>query len=286
MNREQAIESLITTALVEDLQSAGDVTSKSIFSDSDSAEAVVRAKESGVLSGISLIVPVFRAIDPRVSVELLRKDGASVSRGDEICRVKGPIIAVLSGERLVLNLLQHLSGVATATAHLMSLVRSANSHTKLLDTRKTTPGLRLLEKEAVVHGGGTNHRIGLYDMIMAKDTHVKAAGGPDRAVERARAWCHENKKDLKIEVEVESLAHFERAIAVRPDRIMLDNMSCEEMSKAVAIRNSEAPLVELEASGNVNESTIYAIAKTGVDFISVGAITHSVKALDIHLTLV
>lgn len=286
MNREQMLESLIATALAEDLLNVGDVTSQSIFSDTDSAEAIVRAKESGVLSGISLIVPVFRAIDPRITVVILCKDGDTVTKGTEICRITGPIIAILSGERLVLNLLQHLSGVATATAHLVKLVRSANNHTKLLDTRKTTPGFRLLEKEAVVHGGGTNHRIGLYDMIMAKDTHVKAAGGPDRAVERARAWCNKNKKDLKIEVEVESIAHFERALAVRPDRIMLDNMSCDDMSKAVTIRNSEAPLVELEASGNVNESTIVSIAKTGVDYISVGAITHSVKALDIHLVLV
>lgn len=286
MNRDQMIESLIKNALAEDLQSAGDVTSKSIFNDSDSTEAVIRVKESGVLSGVSLIVPVFTSIDSRVTVDLKRADGDHLVAGEEICRVKGPIIAVLSGERLALNLLQHLSGIATATSKLVNLIRIAKGASKLLDTRKTTPGLRMLEKEAVVHGGGTNHRIGLFDMILAKDTHVKAAGGPDHAVERARKWCHENSMDLKIEVEVESLAHFERALAVRPDRIMLDNMSCEDMSRAVELRNREAPLVELEASGNVSEATIVNIAKTGVDFISVGAITHSVKALDIHLSLI
>ena len=144
----------------------------------------------------------------------------------------------------------------------------------------------MLEKEAVLHGGGTNHRIGLYDMILIKDTHVKAAGGPDKAVDRAKEWCHKTGNELKIEVEVEGLKHFDKAIAARPDRIMLDNMSCEDMATAVAIRDREAPLIELEASGNVSELTIADISKTNVDFISVGAITHSVKALDIHLVLV
>ncbi len=286
MNRNEMIEQLIRTALAEDLDQAGDITSKSIFSDSDTTEAVIRAKEAGVLSGASLVIPVFRAIDPRVTISMKRSDGDRVSKGDEICRINGPIIAVLSGERLALNFLQHFSGIATTTAKLVDLIRAVTKHTRLLDTRKTIPGLRILEKEAVVHGGGTNHRIGLYDMIMAKDTHVKAAGGPDKAVQRARSWCHSHGTDVKIEVEVENLDQFAKAIAVRPDRIMLDNMNCADMAKAVQLRNAEAPLVELEASGNVNETTIAAIAQTGVDFISVGAITHSVKALDIHLTLV
>lgn len=286
MDRDQMIETVIRTALAEDLSDAGDITSQSIFTDHDRATALIRAKEKGVLSGVSLIVPVFAAIDRRVEITLFKADGDSVEPGTEICRITGPIIAVLSGERLALNLLQHLSGVATATARLVEKVRAVSDHTQLLDTRKTIPGLRILEKEAVVHGGGTNHRIGLFDMILIKDTHVKAAGGPDYAVQRARNWCQEQNKTVKIEVEVESLIHFDRAIAVRPDRIMLDNMSCEEMRRAVAVRNAEAPAVELEASGNVNESTIAAIAETGVDYISVGAVTHSVKALDIHLILI
>lgn len=286
MTRDQIVEDIITRALAEDLSDAGDVTSLSTFSDSDTAEAVIRAKEAGILSAVSVIEPIFRQIDERVTVDLKLQDGVEVQPGDEICRVKGPIIAVLSGERLALNILQHMSGVATATKKLTSIVEETGSKSRVLDTRKTTPNLRILEKEAVLHGGGTNHRIGLYDMILIKDTHVKAAGGPDKAVERAKAWCAANGKDLKIEVEVEGLKHFEDALASRPDRIMLDNMSCEDMSKAVALRNSEAPLIELEASGNVSAETIANIAKTEVDYISVGAITHSVKALDIHLILV
>ena len=286
MDRSRLIEKLIDDALYEDLQNIGDVTSLSTFSENDFTKAVIRAKEDGVLSGVSLINPIFEKINENVTVDILKKDGDSVTIGETICTVEGPIIAVLSGERLVLNLLQHLSGVASATKKLTTLIEERGARSKLLDTRKTLPNLRLLEKEAVVHGGGVNHRFGLFDMILIKDTHVKASGGPDKAVNNAKQWCHENNKELKIEVEVESLADFEKALASHPNRIMLDNMSCEDMKKAVEIRNSEAPLVELEASGNVNESTIGDISETGVDFISVGAITHSVKALDIHLRLV
>jgi len=286
MERDLIIQDIITRALAEDLSTIGDVTSLSVFDDSDTTEAIIRVKETGVLSGASVITPIFNTIDERVNVELLLEDGAIVVPGDIIARVNGPITAVLSGERLALNLLQHLSGVATATKKLTSIVDETGSSSKVLDTRKTTPNLRLLEKEAVLHGGGTNHRMGLYDMIMIKDTHVKAAGGPDKAVKRAKQWCLTTGNKVKIEVEVESLDHFGIALASRPDRIMLDNMSCEDMAEAVSIRNSEAPLVELEASGNVSEKTIADIARTEVDFISVGAITHSVMALDIHLLVV
>lgn len=284
MHRESVIKSIITNALTEDLSTFGDITSLSIFSSKDKAEAIIRAKEAGVLSGVSLIEPVFSTIDHSVTVDIFKSDGDKVAPMEEICRVKGPIIAILSGERLILNLMQRMSGVATATAHLVSLMGETN--TKLLDTRKTTPNLRMLEKEAVAHGGGTNHRFGLYDMIMAKDTHVKAAGGPDKAVQRAKAWATESGRNIKIEVEVQSLNEFELALTESPDRIMLDNMSCEDMAKAVARRNEIDASVELEASGNVTEKTIAEIAETNVDFISVGAITHSVKALDIHLVLV
>ncbi len=282
--RDTIIQSIIRAALHEDLSDSGDVTSLSIFGDDDQAEAIIRSKEIGVLSGISLIKPVFAAIDSRVTCEIFKNDGDAIGISEEICRVKGPIIAVLSGERLILNLLQRMSAVATATNILVKKIAHTNAH--LLDTRKTTPNLRLLEKEAVSHGGGVNHRFGLFDMIMAKDTHVKAAGGPDKAVLKAKEWCKKSKKELKIEVEVESLEQFEKALPTLPTRIMLDNMSVADMTKAVAMRNSDAPEVELEASGNVTIDTISAIAETGVDFISVGAITHSVKALDIHLILV
>lgn len=284
LDRESVIQSIINNALSEDLSSIGDVTSLSIFSSNDQAEAIIRAKESGVLSGVSLIKPVFETIDSSVVVEIFKEDGNTVAPMEEICRIKGPIIAILSGERLILNLMQRLSGVATATAHLVSLM--GETKTKLLDTRKTTPNLRLLEKEAVAHGGGTNHRFGLYDMIMAKDTHVKAAGGPHKAVQRAKAWVAESGRDVKIEVEIQSLEEFDLALAEAPNRIMLDNMPCDDMATCVTRRNAINPSVELEASGNVTEKTIAQIAKTEVDYISVGAITHSVKALDIHLVLV
>lgn len=284
LHRESVIQSIIENALAEDLSTFGDVTSQSIFSSDEQAEAIIRAKEAGVVSGVSLIGPVFTTIDSTVTIEVFKTDGDNVEPMEEICRVKGPIIAILSGERLILNLMQRMSGVATATAHLVSLM--GETKTKLLDTRKTTPNLRLLEKEAVAHGGGTNHRFGLYDMIMAKDTHVKAAGGPDKAVQRAKAWVQESGRDIKIEVEIQSVEEFELALPEAPDRIMLDNMSCEDMATCVARRNEINPAIELEASGNVTEKTIAEIAKTEVDYISVGAITHSVKALDIHLVLV
>jgi nicotinate-nucleotide pyrophosphorylase (carboxylating) len=284
MSREELVNQIITQALAEDLNTNGDVTSLSIFSDIDRAEAIIKVKADGVISGVTLIKPIFEAINSEVEVELKVKDGDKLSVGDEICRVKGSIIAILSGERLVLNLLQKLSGVATQTAQLVSLIEGTSA--KLLDTRKTTPNLRILEKEAVIHGGAVNHRFGLFDMIMAKDTHVKAAGGPDKAVLKAREWCVKNGKSFKIEVEVENLHQFEKAVLTHPDRIMLDNMSVEDMKIAVNHRNSENPLVELEASGNVTAASIRPIAESGVDFISVGAITHTVSALDIHLVLV
>ncbi len=284
MNRDTLLNEIIKNALKEDLAENGDVTSLSIFKDSDCAEAVIKAKASGTLSGVSVIKPVFKMIDPRVEVDLKADDGENLSVGTEICRVKGPIIALLSGERLVLNLLQRMSGVATSTRTLVDIIEGTSA--KLLDTRKTTPNLRLLEKEAVLHGGGVNHRIGLYDMIMAKDTHVKAAGGPDKAVLRAKEWCKSNGKSFKIEVEVENLNQFEKALTAHPDRVMLDNMSVEDMKCAVINRDTNAPIVELEASGNVSQDTIRAISETGVDFISVGALTHSVTALDIHLVLI
>lgn len=284
MDREALVEQMIQLALAEDLSTEGDITSRAIFADSDRATAIIKAKEAGILSGVSLIEPIFAAIDTRIEITLKASDGQPVITGTPICELKGPIIGILSGERLTLNLLQHLSGVASATAQLVSLISHTNA--QLLDTRKTTPNLRFLEKEAVAHGGGTNHRFGLYDMIMAKDTHVLAAGGPDKAVLKAQSWSTQNGNRVKIEVEVENLSQFDKALATAPTRIMLDNMSCDDMRTAVATRDEKNPSVELEASGNVSAATIASIAETGVDYISVGAITHSVPALDIHLKII
>lgn len=277
------IKKFIRDALREDLSDIGDVTSMAIFSQDDESEAIIRAKESGIISGIYLIDKVYKAIDFKTQIEIYKKDGDILNKGDEICKIRGKIITILSGERLILNLLQRLSGIATSTNELVNLISHTNA--KLLDTRKTTPLLRYFEKEAVSHGGGTNHRFGLFDMIMIKDTHVKAAGGPGEAVRRAKEFCKKDS-DLKIEVEIQNIKEFNEAMLETPHRIMLDNMNCEDMRTCVSLRNEINKNVELEASGNVTKDTIKEIAETGVDFISVGAITHSIRALDIHLLIV
>jgi nicotinate-nucleotide pyrophosphorylase (carboxylating) len=218
-----------------------------------------------------------------LSVKVLLKNGAPLAAGSRICELSGPVRAILAGERVALNFLQHLSGVATATNTLTRLI----SHTKakLLDTRKTTPLLRALEKEAVVHGGGLNHRFGLFDMVLIKDTHVKAAGGVVPAVRNARAFVKKSGRTTKIEVETQSVEEFTDALSCRPYRIMLDNMSIADMAVCVRLVKKSGVHVELEASGNVTADTIVNIAETGVDFISVGSITHSAPALDIHLVI-
>ena len=277
-----SIRSLIKQALSEDLGSAGDITSESIFSNEDRVQALIKSKDTGILSGRYLIGPVFHEIDTTLTVDLHVEEGAPLSVGTEIGTVSGAIKSILAGERVVLNFLQRLSGIATRTAALVGLIDGTRA--KLLDTRKTTPVLRSLEKRAVIAGGGCNHRMGLYDMILIKDTHVKAAGGPAAAVHKARDYCRTHR-DIPVEVEVQSLEEFFEALSAKPDRIMLDNMSIDEMRSCVGHRDGKDPSVMLEASGNVTEQTVRAIAETGVDFISVGALTHSISALDIHLII-
>jgi len=276
MNFSEKINFLLKNAFDEDLGQFGDITTKAIFDENMQAKAIIKAKECGILSGVSLIKPAFKGCE----VRLFMSDGEILEKEAKIAEISGAIHTILAAERTVLNLLQRFSGIATATNILAQKI----SHTKakVIDTRKTTPTLRFLEKEAVVHGGGQNHRFGLYDMILIKDTHVKAAGGPDIAVLKA---C-KKRGDVKIEVEVQDLEEFTKALSANPDRIMLDNMNVTDMKRAVERKNAVANHIELEASGNINESTIVQIAETGVDFISVGAITHSVKSLDIHLQIV
>lgn len=282
-NEWKYIDDLIKRSLIEDLQEAGDITSKSIFSPEDTTKAIIRTKESGVISGLYLASPIFTILDPSVTVTVLSEDGAYVEKGTTLVKLEGPIISILSGERLILNFLQRLSGIATATYTLVQKVNHTTA--KILDTRKTTPSLRLLEKKAVLHGGAVNHRFGLFDMIMAKDTHVKAAGGPANAVKKAKAFRKDSS--IAIEVEVQSKDEFCEALNESPDRIMLDNMTVEDMKWCVDQRNStvDKKAIELEASGNITVETIKQVAETGVDFISSGALTHSVKALDIHLVI-
>lgn len=282
LNDEEYIYTLINQALSEDLGKAGDITSGSIFTGKEHGQAYIKSKGTGILSGLYLIEPIFHAIDDSLAVTLKVDEGASLTVGTEICHVRGSILSILSGERVVLNFLQRLSGVATKTSTLNGLIKGTKA--KLLDTRKTTPLLRPLEKRAVIAGGGLNHRMGLYDMILIKDTHVKGAGGPATAIRKVREYCKINP-EIQIEVEVQSINEFLEAFAEKPDRIMLDNMSLEDMRTCVEHKDNKGSSILLEASGNVTEETVHDIAETGIDFISIGALTHSIQALDIHLVL-
>jgi nicotinate-nucleotide pyrophosphorylase (carboxylating) len=285
-DRGQIFLSLISHALAEDLGAhgvRGDITTAALFDTANTGRAVIKSKQTGILSGMQILEPLFHHLDPALSVEPLLRNGDGLSPDSVICRLQGTVRGILAGERVALNFLQHLSGIATATHALAGLI----SHTgaRLLDTRKTTPLLRLLEKEAVVHGGGQNHRFGLFDMILIKDTHVKAAGGVAPAIKKAKGFVAASGTNVKIEVEIQTMEEFSQALYGGVDRIMLDNMSVADMAACVASARKGGTGVELEASGNVSAQTIVAIAETGVDFISVGAITHSAPALDIHLVI-
>jgi len=279
---QQYLSGLIDRALAEDLGKAGDISSLAIFSKSDTARAVIKSKASGVLSGAYLLEPLFSRIDPGIAVTLLLKDGDPLFRDAIICRLEGPVRGMLCGERIALNFLQRLSGIATLTARYVSAI--AHTSATLLDTRKTVPGLRPLEKRAVRHGGGMNHRQGLYDMMLIKDTHVKRAGGVTPALEKAFA-ARGGSRLPAIEVEVQSIAEFEEALVMSPDRIMLDNMAIPDLRACVEKKIASGAAIQLEASGSITLESIAAVAETGVDFISCGAITHSAPALDIHLVI-
>lgn len=279
----QQINDQLDRALAEDLAGDGDITSKAIFSPADTAAAIIESKAPGVLSGSFLLAPLFAKIDPMVSVNTVANDGDRLMAGAEICRLNGPVLGILAGERTALNFLQRLSGIATRTASYAAAI--AHTRARLLDTRKTTPGLRLLEKMAVRHGGGANHRFGLFDMMLIKDTHVKRAGGVTAALRKA-VNARVAGTGPKIEVEVQTVDGCVEAIALGPDRIMLDNMSIDDMRRCVEMVRLSGAKVELEASGGITLETIAAIAETGVDYISCGALTHSAPALDIHLVIV
>jgi len=279
---DPATEDILRRALEEDLGPQGDITSRAVIDGSAAALAVIRSKEEGVVSGGYLIPPLFQIIDPNLKVEVFPEEGDTIAPGTEICRLEGNLAHILAGERTALNFLQRLSGIATQTARLAALIQGTRA--VVLDTRKTTPGLRALEKRAVLAGGGRNHRFGLFDMILLKDTHVKACGGPGPAVKKALQFRAQGPA-VPIEVEVQSRPEFLEALEAGPDRIMLDNMGLEDMRECVEIRDADYPGIELEASGNIREENIRRVAETGVDFISVGGLTHSVRSLDIHLII-
>jgi nicotinate-nucleotide pyrophosphorylase (carboxylating) len=280
-----ACRALMTLALEEDLGQAGDITSNTLIPNDLQGKAVFVARAAGVVAGLQAAEFVISAVDAGVSFQHLSKDGAMVSRGTRLATVAGPMRGILAGERTALNFLQRLSGVATQTRRYVDAV--ADLPCRILDTRKTTPGWRLLEKYAVRCGGGHNHRTGLYDGILLKDNHLVAllASGVMPGIGAILRTAHERGRPSPgfLEIEIENLDLFDEALAGHPEIILLDNMSLDEMREAVRRRQARAPEVKLEASGGVSLDTVRAIAETGVDLISVGALTHSAPALDIAL---
>jgi nicotinate-nucleotide pyrophosphorylase (carboxylating) len=270
---------LIELALAEDIGD-GDLTSHYMIPEGSRACAFVVVRADGVVSGVEVAARVFRMVDPLLVVEILISDGCRVGAGALLIRVEGSARSVLTAERTALNFLQHLSGVATLTADYVSLIKGTRS--RILDTRKTTPGYRMLEKQAVVHGGGTNHRLGLYDRMMVKDNHLVVGGGLE-AIQSAIHRLKSDKPGVAVEIEADSVEQVASFLALDGiDYILLDNMSPEQLLEAVSLRG-ESGKPQLEASGGVTLETLREIATTGVDLISVGALTHSAPALDIGL---
>ncbi len=268
-------------AFTEDIGDGDHTTLSCIPADAIGTSRLI-IKENGVVAGVEVAYEVFRYFDPELKVTTYITDGSEVKYGDVVFEVTGKVQSLLQTERLMLNIMQRMSGVATTTRKYMKELEGTK--TRVLDTRKTTPGMRLLEKEAVKLGGGVNHRIGLYDMILLKDNHVDFAGGIANAINRAKAYLKEKGKDLKIEIEVRSLDELEQVMAVGGvDRIMLDNFDLETTRKAV---ERIGGLYETESSGGITFKTLRAYAECGVDYISVGALTHSVKSLDISFKAV
>lgn len=268
------VDEIIYAALDEDMP-FGDITTEYTVPADRISEGRLIAKEDGVIAGLPVFTRVFELIDPDVEIDLLKADGDKVSKGDLIATLKGPSRAILKGERVGLNLVQRMSGTATLTRRFVDLVKEYN--VKIADTRKTTPGLRYLEKYAVRVGGGSNHRFSLSDGVLIKDNHIAAAGGITAAVTSVRDNIPHT---VKIEVETESLDMVKEAVEVKADIIMLDNMTNEMMAEAVKYINGRALT---EASGDMNEERVVSVAATGVDIISIGKLTHSVKSLDISL---
>lgn len=268
------IDDLIKLAFAEDIGD-GDHTTLSCIPADAMGKSKLLIKEEGILAGVDMAKKVFAAFDPELKMEIFIEDGAHVKPGDIAFIVSGKIQSLLQTERLMLNIMQRMSGIATVTNKYVKELEGTK--TRVLDTRKTTPGLRMIEKAAVKIGGGVNHRIGLFDMILLKDNHVDFAGGIEKAVTKAKEYCKEKGKDLKIELEVRNFDELNQALAVGVDRVMLDNFTPEDTRKAVELIDGR---VETESSGGITFATLRQYAECGVDYISVGALTHSVKGLD------
>lgn len=276
--KEQLIDDLLTLSFAEDIGD-GDATTLSTIGPDAMGRQHLLVKEEGILAGVDIARMVFEKFDPSLKMTVFIEDGAHVKPGDVAFVVEGPVRSLLQTERLMLNIMQRMSGVATMTGRYQS--RLEGLPTKVLDTRKTTPGMRVLEKEAVRIGGGANHRMGLFDMILIKDNHVDFAGGIHEAVTKAKEWCNGKGKKLAIEVEVRNDDEIRQALAEGIDRIMLDNFTPERTAEAVRLIRGIDPNVEIESSGGITIDTLRAYGEAGVDFISVGALTHSVKGLDL-----
>ncbi len=273
------LDEYIRQALREDVGDGDHSTLACIPTDAQ-GRAQMRAKADGVLCGMAVGRRVFHLVDETINVAALKNDGDAIRKGDIVMTVEGPSGSILTAERTVLNFMQRMSGIATQTHAMVQMLEGM--HTRLLDTRKTTPNMRLLEKYAVKCGGGTNHRIGLYDMVMLKDNHIDFAGGIEQAIDRTHAYLQSKGKELKIEIEVRNMEELERVLRHGGvDRVMLDNFDVPTLRQAV---QRIAGAVETEASGGITEATLRDYAATGVDFISVGALTHHIKSLDLSLT--
>lgn len=281
-------EAIIAMALDEDLADFCDITSVATVPESTNATVNIVARESGKLAGLILLPLVYSQLCERdsvatdtISIDMKMADGQTLAAGDLVARVSGPVRMLLTGERTILNFLIHLSGIASLTYDFVKAVEGAKA--VILDTRKTLPGYRLLHKYAVRCGGGTNHRMGLYDGMLIKDNHLaaRANSSVSDAVTDARQWLAQNSKDVPVELEVDTLEQLRTCLAVKPEIVLLDNMTNAQMSEAVQIRNEHSASTLLEASGGVNRETVAGIAATGVDRISIGALTHSAKALDL-----
>ena len=274
---DQLIDDLLTLAFAEDIGD-GDATTLSTIPAEAVGKQQLIVKEEGILAGVEIARKVFEKFDPSLKMSVFIEDGAHVRPGDIAFVVEGPVRSLLQTERTMLNIMQRMSGIATTTAKYQKQLEGTGA--RVLDTRKTTPGMRMLEKEAVKIGGGTNHRIGLFDMILIKDNHTDFAGGIPQAVAKAKEWCKANGRDLRIEQEVRDTDEIMQAIEAGVDRIMLDNFTPERTREAVKLIRKEAPGVEIESSGGITFDTLRQYGECGVDFISVGALTHSVRGLD------
>lgn len=278
MATQISVDEIIENALIEDI-GEGDHTSQSTIPHNASGRAQLLVKQKGILSGMAIAQKIFAKVDPLIILSEYLQDGDPIAPGDIAFSIGGPSISILKAERLVLNFMQRMSGIATTTSLYVEQLKGLQ--TRVLDTRKTTPLLRILEKQAVIHGGGMNHRFGLFDMILIKDNHIDFSGGIEKALKNAHAYLEKHKLKLNIEIEVRNIKELEQVLSIGGiNRVMLDNFPLEILSKAVEMVNKK---YETEASGGINLETVRSYAETGVDFVSVGALTHQISSLDLSL---